>query len=216
MVGVFIFFWQDIKLPQIMLFWNGFSELFGETSSWTVALSLAQIKLSFIIIIVVIIIIDWLLMISVTKTYPQALPKGSWDGHHLYPGKNYCFMLTNHPRLPWTEICQGFTAKIKISGGKLGWSVTRQVEFHLLLKWRLLWEGHWLISWWLSCQSLISVRYFCTKHICFSPSLYPSRGRGKVTYLREASWVEDKRECWCVSACVRETESWEGHWGAGL
>lgn len=54
-------------------------------------------------------------MIAVTKTYLQALPKGSWDGHHLFPGKNYCFMLTSHPRLPWTEIRQGFSAKIKTS-----------------------------------------------------------------------------------------------------
>ena len=41
------------------------------------------------------------------------------------------------------------------------------------------------------------------KHVCFSPSLYPSRGIGKVTYLREASRVGNQRECWCVCACVR-------------
>lgn len=105
MVGVFNFFWQDITFPN-HAFLEQFFRTIGETASWTVALSLAQIKLSFIIIIVIVVIIimDWLLMISVTKTYPQALPKGSWDGHHLFPGKNYCFMLTNHPRLPWTEI----------------------------------------------------------------------------------------------------------------
>ena len=77
-------------------------------------------------------------MIAATKTYPQALPKGSWDWHYLFPGKNYCFMLTSHPCLPWTEIRQGFSAKVKTSGGKLGGSATQQVEFHLLLKWRLL------------------------------------------------------------------------------
>ena len=220
-VFFFFFFLSDKKeLVKNHAFLERSFRTVGETASWTVVFSLAQIKLFFIIIIVFIIIIDWLLMISVTKTYPQALPKGSWDGHHLFPGKNYCLMLTSHPSLPWTEICQGFSAKIKTCGGKLEWSATQQVEFHLLLKWRLLWEGRWLISWWLSCQSSVSLSYFCTKHICFSPSLYPSRGIGEMTYLREAGWVEDQRECCCVCACVRERESeresWEGHWVLGF
>lgn len=134
MLFFFFFFLTRYKTSKNDAFLEQFFRTIGETASWTVALSLAQIKLSFIVIIVIVItiIIDWLLMISVTKTYPQALPKGSWDGHHLFPGKNYCLMLTNHPSLPWT--CQGFSAKIKTSGGKLEWSATQQVEFHLRLK----------------------------------------------------------------------------------
>ena len=165
----FNFFLTRYKTSPNHAFLERFFKTIGENASWTIGLSLAQIKLSFIIVIVGIIIIDWLLMIAVTKTYPQALPKGSWDGHHLFPGKNYCFMLTSHPRLPWTEIRQGFSAKIKTSGGKLGGSAAQQVEFHLLLKWRLLWEGRWLISWWLSCQSLVSLSYFCTSTSAFLP-----------------------------------------------
>ena len=201
----FYFFLTRYKTSPNHAFLERFFKTIGENVSWTVGLSLAQINSFLLLLLLELLLqIDYWWLLS-----PRRIPR------HCQKAPGMGIIAS---RLRTTVLCWPI---ILVFPG------LRYVKA-LVLKSRHLeanWEDQPPNKWnFISCLSggcceralvdlvvvVLPVFGFCKlflyKHVCFSPSLYPSRGIGKVTYLREASWVGDQRECWCVCACIRDRD----------